>query len=271
MSEGPMGFLTENPIPITQQEQALIRAAKNREEQLQMVKYIIEQRNQGNAVGQGFVMQKVENTPLLNPKGSLPEDSLKVSRDGALDQIKTEMLELSSTGMVKNADGSYRRFTTFPRWVPSEYRDSDLFNRVLTHIEEGTTPRANAVREQELYGIVQKEKQRRAFDMAAEKNDWKNNDGSRMNIDDMPFSVVAALGSGVAGYYALSEDGSMVPLMALGALVPTTRKLVVKELKDHVAYLRTIANNPNANTKQIRAAEKGVNEAMKEIAKLESE
>jgi len=67
MSEGTKGFITKNPIPLTRQEQSLIRAAKNKEEQQQIVQYILEQRSQGNAVGEGFIIQDIDNTPILNP------------------------------------------------------------------------------------------------------------------------------------------------------------------------------------------------------------
>ncbi len=68
MSEGTKGFITENPIPLSRNEQALIRAAKNRAEQQQMVNYILEQRAQGRAVGEGFTVQDIDNVPILNPR-----------------------------------------------------------------------------------------------------------------------------------------------------------------------------------------------------------
>lgn len=61
-------FIMETPISLTQQEQMLIRAAKNRDEQLQMARYILEQREQGKAVGKGFTIEDVDNVPILNPK-----------------------------------------------------------------------------------------------------------------------------------------------------------------------------------------------------------
>jgi hypothetical protein len=67
MSEGSRGFIMENPIPLTRNEQALIRAAKNKAEQQQIVNYILEQRSQGNAVGDGFVIKEIDNVPILNP------------------------------------------------------------------------------------------------------------------------------------------------------------------------------------------------------------
>jgi len=68
MSEGARGFIMENPIPLTRNEQALIRSAKNMEEQKQIVNYILEQRSQGKAVGNGFTLEDVENVPILNPQ-----------------------------------------------------------------------------------------------------------------------------------------------------------------------------------------------------------
>lgn len=68
MSEGQRGFIMENPIPLSPNEQALIRAAKNRAEQQQMVQYLLEQRAQGKAVGKGFVIQNIDNVSILNPQ-----------------------------------------------------------------------------------------------------------------------------------------------------------------------------------------------------------
>jgi len=68
MSEGVKGFITENPIPLSRNEQALIKAAKNQAEQEQIVKYILEQRSQGKAVGEGFTIQDIDNIPILNPQ-----------------------------------------------------------------------------------------------------------------------------------------------------------------------------------------------------------
>lgn len=68
MSEGTRAFITENPIPLSKNEQALIKAARGNAEQKQILQYILEMRTQGKAVGDGFTMQDVDNTPLLNPQ-----------------------------------------------------------------------------------------------------------------------------------------------------------------------------------------------------------
>jgi hypothetical protein len=81
---GGEGFVMQNKLadiidaPITKEERALIRAAKNKAEQEEMVMYIIEQRAAGNAVGEGFVVKGIENTPLLNPKNiETPEKAIE--------------------------------------------------------------------------------------------------------------------------------------------------------------------------------------------------
>ena len=77
MSGGAKGFITENPIPLTRNEQALIRAAKNRAEQQQIVQYILEQRAEGKAVGEGFTIQDIDNTPILNPRVRFDENAMR--------------------------------------------------------------------------------------------------------------------------------------------------------------------------------------------------
>lgn len=72
---GERGFIMQNPVPLTRQEQLMIRAAKNKEEQEQMARYILEQRAEGKAVGEGFTMKDIDNTPLLNPT---PKDEMGI-------------------------------------------------------------------------------------------------------------------------------------------------------------------------------------------------
>jgi len=73
MGEGTQRFIVENPIALSRNEQALIKAAKNRAEQQQIVQYILEMRSQGKAVGEGFTMQNIDNVPILNPRDRFKE------------------------------------------------------------------------------------------------------------------------------------------------------------------------------------------------------
>lgn len=57
-------FIKESPV--TREEQLLIRRAANKAEAETMAKFILQERSKGNAVGEGFSVQKIENTPLLN-------------------------------------------------------------------------------------------------------------------------------------------------------------------------------------------------------------
>ncbi len=68
MSEGKNAFITEMPIPLTRQEQALLRAAKAKDEYEQILRFILDQKAQGNSVGEGFIMKDIDNTPILNPQ-----------------------------------------------------------------------------------------------------------------------------------------------------------------------------------------------------------
>lgn len=69
-------FLIENPIPVTRQEQALIRAAEERGSEQEMVKYILEQRDQGNVVGEGFSIKNIDTVPILNPQSRFDPNRL---------------------------------------------------------------------------------------------------------------------------------------------------------------------------------------------------
>lgn len=72
MGGGQKGFITEMPVPLTRQEQTLIKVANGRAEQQAIVRYILEQREAGNAVGEGFVIKNIDNTPLVNPQNPSP-------------------------------------------------------------------------------------------------------------------------------------------------------------------------------------------------------
>lgn len=82
------------------------------------------------------------------------------SETEVLEQIKA-VLQSSEAGISRTEDG-YKRYTSFPNFVPSELRDSDLFSRVIAHLENNTKPRPNAYREQELYDLILAEVKRRS-------------------------------------------------------------------------------------------------------------
>jgi hypothetical protein len=68
MGTGDNAFITEMPIALTRNEQALLRAAKAKDEYEQILRYILDQKAQGNSVGEGFVIQGIDNSPVLNPQ-----------------------------------------------------------------------------------------------------------------------------------------------------------------------------------------------------------
>lgn len=92
MSEGTRAFITENPIPLSQNEQAMIKAAKNRAEQQQIVQYILEMRAQGKAVGPGFTMQDVDNVPILNPRDRFDPNKMEpdIQMDAEPESLRQE-------------------------------------------------------------------------------------------------------------------------------------------------------------------------------------
>ena len=61
-------FVLENPIALTQQEQHLLKQIKFEKEYRETVNFILEERNKGNAVGEGFTIENIDNTGILNPQ-----------------------------------------------------------------------------------------------------------------------------------------------------------------------------------------------------------
>lgn len=66
-------------LPLTREEQDLFAAAANQAEARSVARFIIEERQKGNAVGEGFILQNVDNTPLVDPV--VPEFPVGASSD----------------------------------------------------------------------------------------------------------------------------------------------------------------------------------------------
>jgi hypothetical protein len=61
------GFQFVDQMPLTRQEQLLIQAASNKEEARRIAIFIVQERAKGNAVGEGFTITNIDNTPILDP------------------------------------------------------------------------------------------------------------------------------------------------------------------------------------------------------------
>ncbi len=181
-----------------------------------------------------------------------------------VDNIRTQMLELSTTGMSKTESG-YIRYTTFPQFVPKDFRDSDLFSRVWNHIENNTVPRANAGREIELMEIIKSEINRRTFDKL---NAQQNTD---ITSGDLPFSILLAVGAGAGAYYMMQENGELaaLPVMASMAAMPGGKKVIAKGLDDVIEQLDTVVKNTKDETVRART-QTALDSAKAEKAKLDS-
>lgn len=77
-----------------------------------------------------------------------------------------------------------------------------------------------------------------------------------------------ALSAGLAAYYSLNEDGSLMPIMALGTLNPQVRKIIVKELDDAISVQRRIVADTTNSIGYRKAAQKNVNQLIKQKADL---
>jgi len=153
---------------------------------------------------------------------SMPDSARSVIdfEQEATEAIRAQLLDIPETGIREFADGGSARFTSFPSWVPSELRDTQLFKRVMKHVDDGTVPKINANRELDLYAKVKSEIARLAWNKDADLNDG-------LKWDDIPFSIALAGGLYGASYYMESDGELVVPLVAMGAMMkmPPSKQL----------------------------------------------
>lgn len=77
-----------------------------------------------------------------------------------MSQLEAEF-SIADVGLAKGQDESYYRWSSFPKWIPSEIRSKELMDKVLKHLTDGTVPKARATREQQLYDTMVEEIQSR--------------------------------------------------------------------------------------------------------------
>lgn len=196
-----------------------------------------------------------------------PVKQIQDATDEATSQVETEMTELSRAGQripVLDRSGSIVGFkadpSTFPKWVPENLRTTELFTRVWNNINAGRAPRANATNEMELQRILEAKIKERADQILSNP---KKDAGIFDN--NVPFALALMAGG---TYYYFSEDGSALPLVAIGMMSPAARKGAVKQLDDMIADARKAANSADATPAQRRAYEKTVNQLTKQKANI---
>lgn len=196
-----------------------------------------------------------------------PAKQLQNATDEAASQVETEMTELSRAGQrIPELDryGTIVGFkadpSTFPKWVPENLRTTDLFTRVWNNINQGKAPRSNATNEVELQRIIESKIKERADQILS-------NPKKDMGVFDADKAFGLAL-IGAGSYYYFSDDGSVLPVMAVGMMNPVMRKQALKQLDDMMADARKAANSPDATPAQRRAYEKTVNQLTKQKAKM---
>lgn len=213
-------------------------------------------------VAPGATINRTDSEPNVPPVKEIQD-----ATDEATSQVETEMTELSKAGRrlpVLDQYGSIVGFkaepSTFPEWVPKNLRTTDLFTRVWNNINAGRPPRANATNEMELQRILEAKIKERADQILSNP---KKDAGIFDN--NVPFALALMAGG---TYYYFSEDGSALPLVAIGMMSPAARKGAIKQLDDMIADARKAANSPDATPAQRRAYEKTVNQLTKQKANI---
>lgn len=63
------------------------------------------------------------------------------------------LLDIAGVTMVKNEDGTYRRVSTYPKWIPKELRDKKLLAKVFEKVLKGEPVRGS--REEAAYNLME--------------------------------------------------------------------------------------------------------------------
>lgn len=198
------------------------------------------------------------------------QPALQADQD-AIDQARSELdADLSGAtrvsfgdNFVQNADGSAYRFSELPSWIPEQFRDQALLNRVLRNIEEGRNPRANATNEQELQALVMERIRRRAEAI-------KTQPKSGVFDNDVAFGIALALGG---TYYLTAEDDTVLPVLAIGMIAanPQMRSAAIKNIEDMIKDAQKVASDTNAPKSRRSVAEKNIKRLTADRDKLIAE
>jgi len=153
-------------------------------------------------------------------EATLARDDMAVNQ--ALMEMEVSVNERPrGSNIAVNEEGQYYRFKTLPTWIPKELRDGDLLDRVMKNISEGKKPRGNATQEQQLQEVVEAH-------ISSRVKELKNTDtptDSGVFSGDIAFAATLIAGG---TYYLQSNDGTIAPVIAMGAMMknPKLAKLV---------------------------------------------
>ena len=101
-------------VPLTRQEQTLIRESVNKVEAEDMAKFIMQERVKGNAVGEGFTVKDIKNTPLNESrKGRF------TGTRGAIGSDVNQSLSKPATAQTKLIEEA-KKFDTAEEFVKSK-------------------------------------------------------------------------------------------------------------------------------------------------------
>lgn len=157
---------------VTNYEQAIIRAEKNRVD-LTTLQFARDNADLGlfkevkpQAIGRMFSGSEGRPTRDILEKSEDFQQTVNFVEEElgrAEYEVVTEMTELSKAGrrFTDESGNLHVEQSTFPKWVPEEYRESKLFRKVVDHLEKGTLPPDNATRQQALLKEVKDEIARR--------------------------------------------------------------------------------------------------------------
>lgn len=208
--------------------------------------------------------------PSGTPTPTVAESALlneKTALQRADAEVQTEMTDLSQAGSrvvlppdaTRSGPSVIGIPSTFPKWIPEQYRDSALFDRVLTHINNKTNPGSSAVRELELKAVVEKEIADRAKEYA--DNPTPEN---TFSMGDAAFAAALMAGG---SYYLFNEDGSFLPVAVVGMMSPGAKKMAIKQLDEHIVSLEKRANNTK-NKMELNRLQKAIEDAKKEQSRF---
>lgn len=116
------------------------------------------------------------------------------------------------SNIAVNQEGEYYRFKTLPTWIPKELRDGNLLDRVMKNISEGKKPRVNATNEQQLQEIVEGH----ISDRIEELKNADQSTEAGVFSNDIAFAIALMVGG---TYYLQSNDGTVAPVVAMGAML----------------------------------------------------
>lgn len=207
------------------------------------------------------------------PTPTMTETALKID-DMAVQQAIMEMeIQVNErprgSNLAYNTEGETYRFKMLPTWIPKDLRDGDLLDRVMRNISEGKKPRSNATNEQQLQEVMEERIKARIEEI---KKTEPKAETSGVFSNDAAFAAALMAGG---TYYFMSEDGEMMPIVAVGSILanPKAAKLALKSLTDQRAMMqksiKTMEENGQTKTTKYKQLVKAHDQLVGEIIKYQ--